>query len=313
MTRILCPEPESFSKKGLEYASENAEVTCKSLTQKQFDNIAPDYDDLLIRFNTIIGESILNSDSKIKSIISPTTGLDHIDLEAAKRNKVKVYHLRGEKSFLKEVSGTAELTIGLMLSLLRKIPQSFEAVKKGEWEPGPFRGNEVSKKKIGVVGCGRLGVKVSRVAVALGMDVFAYDPNISRFPAGVTQINSLMKLLSKVDILTLHTPLLSDTKHLISTKEIEQMKDGVVIINTSRGSIISTQAFLDGLEKGKIKGAAIDVMEDEHSIGKTSHLLIDYANNHDNLLITPHIGGATYESVEKTDLFILKKYFSEVE
>jgi len=122
-----------------------------------------------------------------------------------------------------------------------------------------------------------------------------------------------MKLLSKVDILTLHTPLLSDTKHLISTKEIEQMKDGVVIINTSRGSIISTQAFLDGLEKGKIKGAAIDVMEDEHSIGKTSHLLIDYANNHDNLLITPHIGGATYESVEKTDLFILKKYFSEVE
>jgi len=313
VTRILCPEPESFSKKGLEYASENAEVTCKSLTQKQFDNIAPDYDALLIRFNTIIGESILNSDSKIKSIISPTTGLDHIDLEAAKRNKVKVYHLRGQKRFLKEVSGTAELTMAIMLSLLRKIPQSFDAVKRGMWEPGPFRGNEVSKKKLGVVGCGRLGAKVSRVAIALGMDVFAYDPYIYRFPAGVTQVDSLTELLSTIDILTLHIPLLSETTHLISTKEIEKMKDEVVIINTSRGSIVSTQALLDGLKKGKIKSAAIDVMEDEHSIKESGHALIDYANKYDNLLITPHIGGATYESVEKTDLFILKKYFSEVE
>jgi len=308
---MLCPEPENFSEKGLEYAAKNVKLTCRSLTQQQFDNIAPDYDALLIRFNTVIDKSILKTNSKIKIIISPTTGLDHIDLEAAKRNKVKVYHLRGQKRFLKEVSGTAELTIGLMLSLLRKIPQSFEAVKAGKWEPGPFRGNEVSKKKLGVVGCGRLGAKVSRVATALGMDVFAYDPYISRFPAKVKQVKTLTRLLNIVDILTIHIPLSPKTKHLISTKEIKIMKRGVVIINTSRGSIISTQALLCGLEKASIGGAAIDVMENEHDIRGSNHVLIDYANKHDNLLITPHIGGATYESVEKTDLFILEKYFSE--
>jgi|SaaInlStandDraft_4_1057021.scaffolds.fasta_scaffold18361_2 D-3-phosphoglycerate dehydrogenase / 2-oxoglutarate reductase len=313
MIRMLCPEPDSFSKKGLDYASKNINLTCRALTQQQFEEIAPNYEVLLIRFNTIISESILIGNSKIKSIISPTTGLDHIDLVAVKCNKVKVYHLKGQKRFLKGVSGTAELTIGLMLSLLRKIPQSFESVKKCEWETGPFRGNEVSEKKIGIIGCGRLGSKVSRVAVALGMNVFSYDPYISRFPTSVTQVNSLADLLSMVDILTVHIPLLPKTRHLISKKEIDQMKDGVVIINTSRGSIISTQALLYGLEKGKIKSAAIDVMEDEHCIKKIGHVLIDYANKHDNLLITPHIGGATYESVEKTDFFILKKYFSEVE
>jgi len=312
MIRMLCPEPENFSIKGLDYANKSAKFTCKSLTQRQFDKIASNYEALLIRFNTIVSESILTGDSKVKYIISPTTGLDHIDIKAAKINKVKVYHLKGQKRFLKGVSGTAELTIGLMLSLLRKIPQGFESVKEGKWNPGSFRGNEVSKKKIGVVGCGRLGAKVSRVAVALDMDVFSYDPYISRFPTGVKQINSLNELLSMVDILTLHIPLSSETKHLISIKEVELMKTGVVIINTSRGSIISTKPLLGGLKKGKIKSAAIDVMENEHSIKKCGHELIDYANKNDNLLITPHIGGATYESVEKTDLFILKKYFSDI-
>ena len=312
MLRILCPEPESFSKKGLDYASKIVELDAKSITQCQFDKIAPNYGALLIRFNTIINESIMTNNSSIKYIISPTTGLDHIDLEAAYKNNIKVYHLRGQKRFLKEICGTAELTIGLMLSLIRKIPQSFEAVKSFKWEPGPFRGNEVFKKKIGVVGCGRLGAKVSRSAVALGMDVFAYDPNISRFPAGVKQIHSLKDLIKKVDILTLHVPLSKETKHLISKKEVDQMKHGIFIINTSRGSVISTQALLHGLQTGRVGGAALDVMENEHSTDKLGHPLIDYANKYSNLLITPHIGGATYESVEKTDMFILSKFFCEV-
>jgi D-3-phosphoglycerate dehydrogenase len=309
---MLCPEPNSFSEKGLEYAGKNANLFCKTLTQCQFDEIASNYEVLLIRFNTIINESILAGDSKVKTIISPTTGLDHINLDAAKNNNIKVYHLKGQKHFLKGVSGTAELTIALMLSLLRKIPQSFESVKNRKWNPSLFRGNEVSKKKIGIIGCGRLGSKVSRVSVALGMKVFTYDPYVFRVPSGVTKVDSLVEILSTVDILTIHVPLSTETKHLISSKEIGLMKPGVVIVNTSRGSIVSTQALLYGLNSHKIGGAAIDVMENEHSIEKSGHVLIDYANKHNNLLITPHIGGATYESVEKTDLFILERYFSEL-
>ena len=309
MIRMLCPEPESFSKKGLEFAGQNVDLTATPLTQQQFENLAPDYDVLLVRFNTKVGESILGINSKVKAILSPTTGLDHIDLKATKRHRVKVHHLQGEKRFLKGVSGTAELTIALMLSVLRKVPQSFEAVKSGSWEQGPYRGIEVAGKTLGVVGCGRLGSKVSRVGVALGMDVIAYDPYITRFPSGIKEKKSLAGLLSEADIVTVHLPLLPETRHMIASREITQMKDGVVIVNTSRGSIIATQPLLDGLESGKIAAAALDVLEGEHEIESSGHPLIQYASAHKNLMITPHIGGATFESVEKTDLLILNNYF----
>lgn len=309
---MLCPDPESFSMKGLEFANQNVDLTAKPLTQQQFENLAPDYDALLVRFNTKVGESVLGANSKVKAILSPTTGLDHIDLKATKLHRVKVHHLQGEKKFLKGVSGTAELTVALMLSVLRKVPQSFESVKSGNWKQGSYRGNEVAGKTLGIVGCGRLGSKVSRVGDALGMDVIAYDPYIIRFPSGVKQKKSLVGLLSDADIITVHIPLLPETRHLISSREITQMKDGVVIVNTSRGSIIATQPLLDGLESGKIASAALDVLEDEHEIESLGHPLIQYASVHENLLITPHIGGATFESVEKTDILILNNYFKSL-
>ena len=274
--------------------------------------MAPQYDAILVRFNTKVGPNIFGKNSSIKAVISPTTGLDHIDMESARLHGIKVFHLRGKKRFLKGVSGTAELTVGLMLSVLRKIPQSFSAVKDGAWETGPYRGNEVSGKILGIIGCGRLGSKVSRTAVALGMKVIAYDPFVSRFPKGVTSRNSQLEVLNQADIISLHVPLLPDTKHLISDKEIRQMKDGVVIINTSRGSIIDTISLLNGLISKKVSAAAIDVMEDEHLMQGVLHPLVGYARKNNNLLITPHIGGATFESVEKTDLFILENYFKDI-
>jgi D-3-phosphoglycerate dehydrogenase / 2-oxoglutarate reductase len=306
--KILCPEPDSFSEKGLVFTQSFSQLTIKKLSQDEFEEMAPQYDAVLVRFNTKVGSNIFGKNSSVKAIISPTTGLDHIDMESAKLHGVKVFHLRGKKRFLKGISGTAELTIGLMLSLLRKIPQSFSAVKDGMWETGPFRGNEVSGKTLGIIGCGRLGSKVSRTATALGMKVIAYDPFVSRFPKGVTSKNSQLEVLNQADIVSLHVPLLEETKHLISYKEIGQMKRGVIIINTSRGAIIETSALLDGLNSKYISAAALDVIEDEHSTKGRFHPLVEYASNNDNLLITPHIGGATFESVEKTDLFILKNY-----
>lgn len=310
--KMLCPEPNSFSKKGLDYARSFSKLTAKTLSQSEFEDIAHQYDVILVRFNTKVGSNIFEKGSNIKAIISPTTGLDHIDIESAKLNKIKVYHLRGKKRFLKGVSGTAELSIGLMLSVMRKIPESFSTVKKGVWEAGPFRGNEVSGKTLGIIGCGRLGSKVSRVAVALGMKVIAYDPYIVRFPKGVKAKSTQLDVLNEADIISLHVPLSKETKHLINDNEIRQMKKGVVIINTSRGAIIKTSALLNGLNSKKISAAALDVIEGEHSIGKVSHPLVEYACEHNNLLITPHIGGATFESVEKTDLFILESYYKEM-
>jgi phosphoglycerate dehydrogenase-like enzyme len=309
---VLCPEPSSFSKKGLEYLEGFSSLTLKTMSQSEFEKTAPKFDAVLVRFNTKIGSNILEGGSNIKAIISPTTGLDHINMQSAKLNNVKVFHLHGKKRFLKGVSGTAELSIGLMLSVMRKIPQSFSAVKSGVWDAGLFRGNEVSGKILGVIGCGRLGSKVSKTAIALGMNVVAYDPYISRFPAGVKSKKSQLKLLNEADIISLHVPLSKETKHLISDREISQMKSGVVIINTSRGAIINTESLINGLNSGRVSAAALDVIEDEHLMKGILHPLVKYARKHSNLLITPHIGGATFESVEKTDLFILERYYKQL-
>jgi len=309
--KILCPEPSSFSQKGLDYARSFSQLTAKTLTQSEFEKIAPQFDAILVRFNTKVGTSILKKESNIKAVISPTTGLDHIDTKSAKSLGVKVFHLQGERRFLKTINGTAELSVGLMLAVMRNIPQSYAAVKDGVWDTGPFRGNEVAGKTLGIIGCGRLGSKVSRTAVSLGMNVVAYDPNISRFPAGVSSKRTQSKVFSEADVISLHVPLLPKTKHMIADREINQMKDGVVIINTSRGAIIETSALLNGLKQGKVSAAAVDVMEDEHLQLGNQHPLVKYACEYENLIITPHIGGATFESVERTDLFILKKYEKE--
>jgi len=308
MIKMLCPEPRSFSEKGLNYARSFTELTATNLSKKELHEIANNYDAILIRFNTEIDSCFFKDKTKLKAIISPTTGLDHIDLETARKKGVEVFHLRGEKKFLQTMSGTAELTVGLMISIARSIPQSFNSVKEGIWDTGSFRGNELSGKVLGIIGCGRLGSKVARVAVAMNMDVVAYDPFTSKFPSGVVRKNNQQEVLSTSDILSLHVPLNADTTHLIGHAEFNQMKSRVVIINSSRGAIIETSAFLENLENGKISGAAIDVIEDEHLFLGKKHRLVKYASENNNLIITPHIGGATFESVENADLFVLKKY-----
>lgn len=312
MIKLLCPDPESFSQKGLDYAEKISDLTAAQLTQDEFNNLASSYDAVLIRFNTKVSSRILNKKSKLKTIISPTTGLDHIDMNSANKNGVRVIHLYGEKKFLKTISGTAELTVGLMISILRKIPQSFDSVKEGSWNAGIFRGNELNGKTIGIIGCGRLGSKVSKAANALGMNVISYDPYISRFPSGVKPITSQAELLNKADIISLHVPLIPETNHLIGHKEFSLMKNGVVIINTSRGAVIDSQSLIKNLKSGKVSSAAVDVIENEHSFLGDNHPLVNYASKYNNLIITPHIGGATFESVQNTDLFILKKFKKQV-
>jgi len=310
--RVLCPEPESFSVKGLNYLKSFSNLVEKKLTQSEFEKIAHEFDAVLIRFNTKVDYKILNPSSNIKAIISPTTGLDHIDMDLATRSNVKVFHLKGQTNFLKTVSATAELTIALMLSIFRKIPDSFYSVKKGEWNSESFKGNEIYGKTLGIIGYGRLGYKVAKIAKSMGMKVIFYDPFVSYSPKWIEKKDNMSNLFAESDVISLHIPLTGKTKHLIADNEINKMKFGVVIINTSRGSIIKTSSLLQGLKTGRVSSAALDVIEDEHLNLGINHPLVRHSIENDNLIITPHIGGTTFESVEKTDLFILKKYYKEM-
>jgi len=309
--QILCPDPSSFSRVGLEFARRHANLSVLEMGQAEFELEAPGYDAVLVRFNTRVGEQAMRG-RRLKAVLSPTTGLDHIDLRAARRNEVRVYHLQGQRRFLSEISATAELTIALMLAVLRRIPQAFDAVKRGNWKPGLLQGHEVYGKTLGIVGCGRLGKKVAKVGRALGMHVVVFDPFIKRLPAGVVHSPSLQNLLSCSDVVSLHVPLSVETTHMISRQELDYIKTGAVLINTSRGAIVNSDSLLFALETKKLAAAAVDVVENEWLIEqRVPHPLVDYARTHSNLLITPHIGGATFESIEKTDLFILKKYFRD--
>lgn len=311
MIRIICPEPSSFSDSGLSFASKYATLFAREMEQAEFDFEAPNYDAALVRFNTHVGENVMLG-SVLKAVLSPTTGLDHIDFEAARRHKVRVYHLRGQKKFLRQVSATAEFTVALMLAVFRNLSQAVKAVNQRRWQPGPLRGRELYGKTLGIVGCGRLGSKVARICRAFGMRVIIFDPFISRLPIGAERSASLQSLLGQSDIVSLHVPLLKETRHMISSREFGYFKTGAVLINTSRGAIIDSESLLIALQTKKLSAAALDVLDDEGLvIQQGRHLLLDYAKDHDNLLITPHIGGATFESVEKTDLFILERYFKD--
>jgi D-3-phosphoglycerate dehydrogenase len=230
----------------------------------------------------------------------------------ANRLGVKVIHLRGQKLFLKNVNSTAELTIALILSALRKLPQAFENTRIGYWDQGSLRGREAAGKLIGIVGCGRLGTKVARVGLALGMHVLVYDPLAKRLPRGATRANSLNELLSVSDIVSLHVPLMPETIHMVGEHELNSMKRGSILVNTSRGAIVDTLALVEALNSGRLASAAVDVVENEEGLIRgEKHILIEYARANTNLLITPHIGGATHEAVEKTDAFIIGRYLKE--
>ncbi len=306
--RILLAEKSSFSEKGIAALADLGMLDALDLTQDELLARIPEVDVLVLRLGLRVDAAILAAAARLKVIVTPTTGQDHLDLTAASQKGIQVLSLKGERQFLDRVPSTAEHTFALMMSLLRKIPESFEAVKNYQWRRDVFRGRELDGKIIGLVGCGRLGTMMARYCQAFGMRVLVYDPYQKNLPEGIEKIETLGELLGRCDIVSLHVPLNAETTGLIAAPEFAQMKPGAVLINTARGAVVAETALLAALESGHLAGAAVDVVCDEHRIEPEKYQpLIGYAQNHANLIITPHIGGATYEAVEKADLFVIEK------
>lgn len=278
------------------------------LTQDGLISIIDAYNVLVLRLGLRVDGEVLAAGKRLRIIATPTTGLDHIDVIAAEKRGINIFSLQGERQFLEQVYATAEHTFALLLALIRHIPAAFDAVKRYEWRRDIFRGTELNGKTLGILGCGRLGSMVARFGIAFGMRVLSYDPYRSDLPAGVVRCLSLEELLTRSDILSVHVPLNADTKNMLSMAELNLLPPGALLLNTSRGGILDESAVLHLLESGHLAGVALDVLEGEYHLAFVrNHPLIEYARAHDNLLITPHIAGATQESVEKADLFIVDK------
>lgn len=272
---------------------------------------------LVVRLALTVDRALIGAMPNLNIIATSTTGLNHIDTEAAAQQGIAVISLRGHADFLQRIPSTAELTMGLMIALLRNIPWAFEDVKKGTWQGTRWSGTQLFGKTLGIVGFGRLGTLVAGYARAFGMRIFAADPHVSQETMrgfGVRKV-SLEALLKSADIISLHALLTDATHDLIKRAHFALMKPNAYFINTARAELVERGALLEALEQERIAGAAVDVLYDERENG--GHLkkdgLLAYAKTHQNLIIVPHIGGATREARWATQEFLAKQVVKKLE
>ena len=266
-------------------------------------------DGIVVRLGVTLTAEYLRKFTNLIFIASITTGLDHIDTDYCASYKIPVFSLRGEVNFLRNIYATPEMTWALLLALIRNLVPAVLSTQKGEWQRELFFGNELNGKMLGILGFGRVGKIVGRYAVAFGMNVCAYDLCKTAFNDYSMSFVALDTLLKESDVVSVHLPENKDTHHFITDREFGLMKRTAVLINTARGSIVKEKALLDSLVNGVISGASVDVIEGETdaTIINESHDLIAYARENNNLLVTPHISGSTYESMTSTAQFILEK------
>ena len=264
---------------------------------------------LVVRLGTSLDEDFLSRFKKLKFVATVTTGTDHIDEEYCRDNGIKIISLKGETEFLEGIHATPEHAWGLLLSLIRNIPKAYESVLGGEWNRNEFFGHELYEKRLGIIGFGRVGKILARYARTFGMNVVACDINkIEEDKFNLRQV-SLESILKTSDVVSVNLSLNESTRHFLGGEHFNLMKDTAILLNTSRGAVVDEAALLYALENGQIAGAALDVLENENTKGTISnkHPLVAYGNRNRNLLITPHIAGSTFESMDKTAIFIAMK------
>lgn len=264
-------------------------------------------DAYLASASVIIDEEFLACAKKLKLIGSPSTGTDHMDMDLLKRKGVTVLDIAKERELLNQFTATSELTFALMLNLSRNIiPASADALT-GRWGREQFSGFQLFGKTLGIIGLGRLGSISSKIGSGFGMNVIGHDPNLTEHD--VADLVSFEQLLTQSDVISLHLHLNKATENLISTEQFRMMKKNSILINTSRGKIVDETALISALEKNLIAGAGLDVIDGEWLLNeeRMDHPLIKYANENKNLLIVPHIGGSTVESINGARIFMAKK------
>jgi D-3-phosphoglycerate dehydrogenase len=259
---------------------------------------------LWVRLRHRIDDELLNAAPRLRVLVTPTTGLNHVDMAAADARGIDVLSLRGESAFLRDVRATAEHTIGLMLALLRHLPEAAADAARGRWERDRFKGSELYGKTVGVVGYGRLGTIVTRYLRAFDAQVLVADPHKSQEDVGDATLVGLDELLVASDIVTLHASYGPGTHAMFGAMQFATLKPGAFFVNTARGELIDERALLEALHAGRLAGAALDVLANESADGMGDHPLVEYARAHSRLILTPHIGGCTAESMEKTEVFM---------
>ena len=291
MPRVLVSDP--LAEAGIAQLRANPDITVDvkvGLTPDELKAIIGEYDALAVRSETKVTSDILAAADKLRIIGRAGVGVDNIDVPAATQKGVVVVNSPDGNTL-----AAAELTVGLMLALARKIPQGDATMKAGKWDRKKFVGTELYGKTVGIVGLGKIGYAVAQRLRGFEMELIAYNPFVSEEETrklGVEPV-SLDDLVRRSDYITVHTPLNNDTRSLIGAAQFAAMKDGVRIVNVARGGIIDEAALADAARSGKVAGYAVDVFTKEPP-DADNPLLASDANA--GSVLTPHLGASSEEA-----------------
>lgn len=246
----------------------------------------------------------LEKAQNLKLYVCASTGTNHVDGDFLSHRGITLHSLREEQEFLRNITPTSEHAWLLLMACARKLLGASRDVRNGNWIRAHYPGILLRGKKLGVIGCGRIGQWLSHYGLAFGLTCFGYDPYINTWPEGI-QKSSLEFLLGQSDFISIHVPLTASTRHLLGPKEFEFIKRGAILINTSRGDVIDESCLLRALLDQQLYAAGVDVLTGEPHIA--NHPLVEYARNHDNLIITPHIAGFSLEVLEVVLVYFCEK------
>jgi len=292
MFKILIADP--ISESGLTvFQSHNGDFKVDARSKLSLDDLkkaAADVDAIIVRSETKITADVLASCKKIRIVGRAGVGVDNIDVTAASRQGVIVVNVPGGNTI-----SAAEHTVAMILALSRNIPQANASLKAGEWKRSQFTGTELQGKTLGLIGMGRIGREVSKRCQSFGMTVMGFDPYTSEEYAKNFNIklSTLEEIYAQADYITVHVPMNDTTRHMFNAQTLKKLKPSVRLINCARGGIIDEQALADAIKSGHVKGAAIDVFEEEPPKKDNPLLALP------NVIVTPHLGASTEEAQVK--------------
>ncbi|MFX1297507.1 MAG: phosphoglycerate dehydrogenase [Promethearchaeota archaeon] len=291
--------PEKLNETALELLSkdENFElVILENPTRESIHDAIGTCDALIIRSKTQVNQELIEASKKLQVIGRAGVGTDNIDLNYAEKKGILVVNAPEES-----LDSVADLTLGLIISLCRKLHMAFERTRQGNFNRKDLLGCELRGLTLGLIGCGRIGRKVAQRAKAFGLNILAYDPYINHklLESEDIKLVSLNNLLRSSDIISLHLPLNENTYHLISTSSFEQIKNGAIFINTSRADIVDTKALIVALEENRLSGVGLDVVNEKK--------LDSQLFKNPNVIISPHLGASTYNAQKNVGLIIVQE------
>jgi D-3-phosphoglycerate dehydrogenase len=318
--RVLHLEPERYGPEERAPLEEVADVDYEAITDQELFRatlVAGAYDAVFVRVGIAVGAAEVAAAPSLRWVVTPTTGLDHLDLDALAAAGVEVIALKGALHLLRTVHATAEHAWGLLLALVRHTGASRDDVLEGWWRRELYLGTELHGRTLGILGLGRLGRMVAGYGVAFGMTVVAHDIDPAAFAEAPPDVRAvgLEDLLTMSDVLTVHLPLDDTTRGFLSADRIARLRPGTWLVNTARGELIDEAALIEALESGRLAGAAVDVVADDSVWpGRVppGQPLVEYARSANNLLITPHVGGYARDSVASTRRFVSERFAEAV-